>query len=504
LNLRTPAKFNYIFTLLFTVIFITLGLVHLLVYQDVPLVRNSLVYANIIKNILELKEDFNSIADAYNKPLGFAYFSVPFVELFNFNFGLKVSSFVTTSLWVMSLTIFFKRFAQHFSVSQNQSLLFFILTLLNPLVFYQFISAYPDTFFALSFVWSVYFLDRVFSKDIKWFDGVAVGILLVFSTWVKHNGLVLVPVILMFLFSRMGVFLNLLKDRKLGVLAFIFCTSLGTLFILLVQFGILELNLFNLGQNTSNYTGGEDRVDIILTNLGNLFLYFMITLGIFIPFIFLPSSWKIDRAILLTIAISVLSLLFYRGTSYNLRYYITLTPFFTLVVIKGINHFFGTLKAKNNDSFSKSSGGWFYIKNNGFNVLLSLFFIVNIFITSYYNSISFNSWFQNIFSLPSQDNLRLAGEQREAMEDIKTINRLSEEGYDHLIFISNYYTDAEWYIWEESGLFKIKSIKYFNNFSDINYSAADSSAIFYSRGHLPAEIVNCSIVEHDGRVYTCQ
>ena len=70
------------------------GLLFLVINLDLPILRNSYVYAKTAKNIIE--HGFNPlpvIADPtlfHGKPVAFALLSAPFVSIFGVNAGVKV------------------------------------------------------------------------------------------------------------------------------------------------------------------------------------------------------------------------------------------------------------------------------------------------------------------------------------------------------------------------------------------------------------------------------
>ena len=76
---------------------------------DLPIVRNSFVYAKTAKNIIE--HGFNPlpvIADPnlfHGKPIAFSLLSVPFVLILGVNAGVKVASFVGTRVLSLCRTL---------------------------------------------------------------------------------------------------------------------------------------------------------------------------------------------------------------------------------------------------------------------------------------------------------------------------------------------------------------------------------------------------------------
>ncbi|HEB79385.1 MAG TPA: hypothetical protein ENI79_02785, partial [Rhodospirillales bacterium] len=151
---------------------------------DLPLVRNSLVYAKIAYAITD-HGLLASAQHAYNKALGFSVLSWPLVAWFGANAGLKIASFIGTVLFMAVVPVFLKRLPGMDDKGQSEFLkTVLVLTLFNPLVAYQFMSAYPDAFFAALTLGAIVFLDRMLSKDAGYLDAPAFAALALAAVWV--------------------------------------------------------------------------------------------------------------------------------------------------------------------------------------------------------------------------------------------------------------------------------------------------------------------------------
>ena len=89
------------------------GLLFLVSNLDLPIVRNSFVYAKTALNIAAHGVNpLPVIADSnlsYGKPIAFPLLSLPFVSLFGVSAGLKIASYLGTSFLLFVAYFFFVR-----------------------------------------------------------------------------------------------------------------------------------------------------------------------------------------------------------------------------------------------------------------------------------------------------------------------------------------------------------------------------------------------------------
>lgn len=410
--------------------FVIIGVLLFWQYQDMPIVRNSLVYARITYYLADLGGDFQASLHAENKPLGFAYLALPLVKLYGATVGLKIVSLVSTALWAVSCFWVFRHFAHRWSVPESARPVFLLFLFLNPLVVYQFISGYPDMLYALAFLWSVYFLDRLLSEDVRWSDVIAFPITLLFGVWVKHHGLIVFPIILVFLFFRrhllVGFFRSQQRYRYLSALVLVLASA-----AFLLYEASSESQLFNFGYNRSNFTKGGSRLAIIATNTEYLLLYLLLSFNLILLFTQFRTIGKRPEWLWL-IALNVVVLLYFYGTRYNLRYYLALAPFLLMFMM----------------------GGWASASARVRHVSVALFMAINLLLTLVYSSMSVHAWASKYVAIPVVDNLRLTSEQQDMKNDIERINRLAESNRNirYLIFMSAYYDDASYTIWSRERL----------------------------------------------------
>jgi hypothetical protein len=414
-------------------LFILLAVPTLVIYADLPIVRNALVYARIADFMLEHAGEFSVADHAYNKAIGFPALSLPMVALFGGNFGLKVASFVWSSLWLVSVVFFIERLRRVFVWDAGRTpstALCVAVFFVNPLVYYQFVSAYPDSLNALAFLWSMYFLERMTSRGARRWDGVMFFSLVVVSIWIKHHGFVLFALMLIFSICR---FPNLTWQWRNTRPALV--TSAVGLWIALVIIGLAQsgyLEVFNMSGNRGNYGGGFGRVEIIVKrNLTFIKNYLWLSFTILLPFLVRWKSLVKFKEWYLSLVVFVATILVYEGARYNFRYYLPIAPLLVWIICNNLVRIPRRLAA----------------------ALLVAFFVSNGFFTLYYNNIGVANAVNRIHVFPYRDNLRLIKEQRFRQNDIEAINAAVGPQTGVLFLSLPYYLDGGFHVWERAGLF---------------------------------------------------
>ncbi len=418
-------------------VFIAFGCINILLYYNMPIIRNAMIYAHVTYSLLELGNDFSIVDHAFNKAIGFPFLSIPFVKLFNANIGLKVSSFVWTTLWAISMVFFFKRIRKVFcwNTESNPSMRLLLTVLfLNPLICYQFISAYPDSLNALTFLWALYFLDRMISTEARWFDSVLFTLVTLLAIWVKHHGFVILAVLLIFALCR----LNVIKTQWTNARKELF-VALASLVGLLIVISLAQtgyITLFNLSHNKANYSKGFSDlpriVFVVIRNLDNFKNYLLLSFSIFIPLLFRWKAFAGYKEWYLTVLLFIGSLLVYHGAGHNIRYFLPIAPLLVWIACNNLNR----------------------IRSKVRYPLIVLFCVINCFLILYYNNIEFHKTINKVYQFSNHDNLRLVDEQNDVSKYIQTINNGVNDHRNTLFFVNPYYYgNAMWHIWEKDGLF---------------------------------------------------
>ena len=409
---------------------------HAWVHRDLPLVRNSVIYARIIENMVESGPRFSPQTQAYNKPLGFAVLSLPFVQTWGATLGLKMSSWLWTSLWAVSIVALFSRLRERMGLTRQHLWLVLLLTLFGPLVFYQSVSAYPDTLFALTFLWSLYFLDRMLSPTARWFDGILFALMMVASVWAKHHGVVLILILIAFLLIRVRQLPAIWRERPGPSL--VSAAAVAIMVLTLVAAFQGRVPLFNLDTVVQNYTqswqaqsapadhGGFVR-DTLVPNLRMLVFGLLATLGICTPLLCWPRHVEKNLEWYVTAAIMIFAIIVYRGSTVNPRYLIAIVPLLATFVAASLVALPYRFRV----------------------AVISLFIGVNAYTTLYYNSIGFHDLASQIVPLAPRDNLRLTAQQRQRQAEIDKINQLAASGAKTLIVVANYYQDPRTFVLED-------------------------------------------------------
>jgi hypothetical protein len=413
--------------------FVLIGGAGLGYYADYPIVRNSLIYARIADYMLEFGSDFSVAEHGYNKALGFPALSLPMVAIFGANFGLKVSSFIWTTLWLCSVVYFFDHLKRVFSwddAPPPNAHLYLALLVVNPLVFYQFVSAYPDTLNAAVFLWSLYFLERMTSKTAWRWDGAIFFALVILSIWIKHHGFVLFALLLVFVLCR-TLNLRWQWDRDRSTVWLSLGSFAGTLAIIVAaQNGYLPI--FNLSQNSGNYGSGMGNLaPVIRTNLGVFANYLWISFAILFPFAFRWKHVAKYREWYISLSIFIVTILLYKGARHNIRYFLPIAPLLVWIICNNLNRLSRKIAI----------------------ALVAIFLAGNGFLSVYYNNPWLNSLVNDVHMLPVHDNLRLVNELDFRDRDIRAISQASGPGRDVLFFSLPYYNGGGWYVWERAGLF---------------------------------------------------
>src|SRR5882762_5064189 len=155
-----------------------------------PIARNALCYGKAALGVI--KHHFNLFAIAHDrawtsgKPIFFSVLAAPFVWLFDANAGTIIASAVGTAFFLWTVALAIPRLNRLSGLDPSLMPLEFALVAFNPLVLYQFWSAYPDSLFA-GLVMLAFILTDVIAtepeRDTRWYIfGLGVTIYLAIHT----------------------------------------------------------------------------------------------------------------------------------------------------------------------------------------------------------------------------------------------------------------------------------------------------------------------------------
>lgn len=328
---------------------VALGLLFLISNLDLPIVRNGFVYAKSAENIID--HGFNPLPVAADpalssgKPIGFPLFSVPFVALLGPNAGVKVGSFLGTVFFLLAACLFFIRVNRRAGVEPRFILLELLLLAFNPLFFYQFWSAYPDSLFSGLVLLAFVLVDVIAVEQERDTRGLIVllGAVIYAAILTKLYGLILgiaCPVYLL-LHHRSFRHSSVYFRSKITLLAVVFLV-LG-IAVVLARLGLNPTLDFALEERMgAGYAGfiaglidptGETFVSSII-----LFVVtFVVAFHFALVFLLKRGSrrgWPPAPTIFA--GIYVLGLVHFSGTSYNMRFFLPVFPFVVVAIVTGM------------------------------------------------------------------------------------------------------------------------------------------------------------------------
>ena len=327
------------------------GLLFLVCNLELPIVRNSFVYAKTATNVIEHGGNpLPVISDttlSHGKPIAFSLLAVPFVSFLGPDAGVKVASFLGTAFFLCIAYFFFVRLNRRAGIDARFIPLELALLFFNPLVFYQFWSAYADSLFSgevlLAFVLidvimveherdtrSLIFLLGfvIYAAILTKFYGMILGIacpiyaLLHLRSFLKHSINVRSKIALLVLvFFLLGVSLVLARLGRNPTLDFAVAAPRG------------------LGGGYSGYMVGltDPSGHVLISSIIMLIFALVLNFHCSLPFLLWGGSrrkWPLAPTCFA--GIYVLGLLPFLGTSYNMRFFLPVFPFFVVAIVGGM------------------------------------------------------------------------------------------------------------------------------------------------------------------------
>ncbi len=326
-------------------VFVALGMLFAVLNRQLPIVRNALEYA---KAALEISEHhFNLLAVVHDraftsgKPIFFALLAAPWVRLLGASAATLVASSVGTAffLWMAALTLV--RLNRRSGLDPALAPFELALVALNPLVLYQFWSAYPDSLFAGLVLLAFNITDRIAAtpeRDTRW-EILALGVTLAVAIHTKLYGAVLMltcPLYLLMHGRKLIAGSSHLRS-KLAILCVVFAVLTADLGAAALRVNpLLDLaDGAGFGGYKSGLVDGAGRD--IMGSLAMLGFAVLLVFQVALPFVATSSARRAWRlAPTLFAAIYLLGLLTFPGTYYNMRYFLPALPFLAIPVAVGV------------------------------------------------------------------------------------------------------------------------------------------------------------------------
>lgn len=321
---------------------IGLGTLFTALNLEKPIVRNSLTYARAAENIVDHGYDARPVvADpslSYDKPIAFAWLVAPLVDRYGTNVALKVGSFLGTLLYLIAVLYFLRAF-DPFQLGRRERAWAVLLVFVNPLVIYQFWSAYPDTLFAALVLFALGTMHTMAIRPERASVAriVTLAALILLSIHVKYYGAILLVMCGVYgLWHVRGLLKK--ADRpwfRLGLFTACFVAVGGA--VLLARWGHNPiLSLSGRGGGVDSYGEGSLRASAkgaavsaalcLLLNF-NIGLLFALSLRNF--------SRRFLPMVICGAGIYLLGLAPFPGTTYNMRYFTPLFPILAMAMVHG-------------------------------------------------------------------------------------------------------------------------------------------------------------------------
>ena len=327
------------------VAFVAVGILFTVLNLHLPIARNALCYAKAALKISE--QHFNVFAVVHDrvwssgKPIFFALLAAPFVQLFGAGVATLIASSAGTVffLWMAAFTL--ARLNRRSGLDPAITPFQLALVALNPLVLYQFWSAYPDSLFAGLVLLAFNITDGIAvspERDTRW-QILALGVTIDVAIHTKLYGAVLMLACPFYLLmhGRKLIACSSHRSSKLAILCVVFAAltaDLGT-----AALGRNPLLDFADGAGFGGYKSGlvdaaSRDIRGALSMLGfAALLVFQVTL----PFLATHAArraWRLAPAAFA--AIYLLGLLTFPATYYNMRYFLPAFPFLAVPVAAGV------------------------------------------------------------------------------------------------------------------------------------------------------------------------
>ncbi len=309
-----------------------------------PITRNAVCYAKAALGIVQHHFDVLAIARdttwTSGKPILFSVLAAPFVWLTDANTGTILASFIGTSFFVAMAGIALVRLIRRGGLDPSLAKLGFVFVVFNPLVLYQFWSAYPDSLFAGLVLLAFILTDILVSqpeRDKRWHI-VALGVTIFLAIHTKLYGAVLGLTCPLYLLMNLRQLLRNSRflAAKTGTLIAVFAVL--ALVLLAAKLHLYPLLKFDDGEGFPSYESGFRDLKASNVCLAAVMFAFAILLNFQASLLFIANRgarFALKAAPTVFAGMYLLGLLMFDGTLFNMRYFLPAFPFIVPALAAG-------------------------------------------------------------------------------------------------------------------------------------------------------------------------
>lgn len=307
---------------------ILLGFVLAFFYKDLPPVRHSILSIKTAVFITEYPLTIeNFVKDTvltFGKPLGFPLYLSIFYKIFHAPYAFYIAAFFLGLFHHVSCFYLVKNYQEKLGKNSSFALMFLCF---NPWAMFHYYSIAPDALFAILLN---LFMIRLAKKESKKND-VWIALIILLALLVRLHALVLL--LLWPVMTQKRISLIFFRTR---VFSWIFCIGLILVLSLLGLNPLLNLTS-NAGGGRGDYFQTAEKMAFgdYLKNLLQFIIFTLSTFGLLFAEFFKSKPRKSDQRLIFSTIVILLSLLGYKWTYHNTRYFFILIPFFTLLFFRG-------------------------------------------------------------------------------------------------------------------------------------------------------------------------
>lgn len=417
-----------------------------IVNLDQPIVRNSLVYARVAERIIE--HSYNPIpivADeslSHGKPIAFSWFAAPLVHAFGTHIGMKLASFLFTSVFAVSVWYFLNTVDPcRFNELEKAAVLW--LTFFNPLMAYQFWSAHPDTLFAALVVFAFTMTHSIAARPERTqiLRILLLGAAIYLSILVKYYGVILLLMCPLRILVHLPVFASTARRPRTAFTFLALCFLVVSLLVVLGRIGHNPLlHMVGIGGGV-DYIGYRPKAAAVGT-MAQLALTTLLNCHVALVFLFFRTT-RDRRLVDLVVCFAVpyvVCLFLFLYTYYNMRYFVPILPIVAILLVCG----------------ARGASPAMCRRVAGAHLALSVVLILTFNYTPVFERVAVYiptvKW-QRIGWASFLDNMRMA-QHRHRAAFLQHINHVVPPGSVLYFVAFRYYGDAQHGVYERAGLIR--------------------------------------------------